>query len=297
MPAAGQLDLVHWETVRTGSSGHASARHVVSGGRFRPLDGPDISKEIEALDDEDGELTGACLRDWLKSYHDESTMFTSLAVYIEIKMREVRHATRNVPMPNAFRTAVCCDMMRKLATCMGGFRDAFEMISLEIYRSIYRDYQPGTFDVFQGTPFYVETRHMKKVADDKQNEIARLQNEIEIRKVRAETAVANLDKIVNKWSSSILVSSFRQWRMYVGGRKDKFKRLSVRHCGPHMPPWFLIARARVPRRNTSASRTCRKNWYMHIAGQGGAGRAACLSDCGPRCSSCGGRRSRRRAWA
>ncbi|CEO95815.1 hypothetical protein PBRA_004528 [Plasmodiophora brassicae] len=222
----GQLDLVHWETVRTGSSGHASARHVVSGGRFRPLDGPDISKEIEALDDEDGELTGACLRDWLKSYHDESTMFTSLAVYIEIKMREVRHATRNVPMPNAFRTAVCCDMMRKLATCMGGFRDAFEMISLEIYRSIYRDYQPGTFDVFQGTPFYVETRHMKKVADDKQNEIARLQNEIEIRKARAETAVANLDKIVNKWSSSILVSSFRQWRMYVGGRKDKFKRLS-----------------------------------------------------------------------
>eukprot|EP00474_Spongospora_subterranea_P001128 CRZ01586.1 hypothetical protein [Spongospora subterranea] len=226
-PIEGDLELVHWR-VKPTPSVHSARKRVVSGGQFRDLEGfeGDDGEYMTLIEDYEGSLTGLSLNNWLSTYRNESAMFTSLALFIETKLREVQYATRSSPVPNSFRTAVICDMMLKLSTCLGGFSEAFRPIVVEMIKSIYVEIDLNRAEPFRATPFFVEKRRIQAAMAAKDQRIHNLQVEVDYHKERSAGNRVGIDGVIKNWQSSIVQNTFRQWRSYVAQRKDKFLKLS-----------------------------------------------------------------------
>lgn len=225
---SGEITLVHW-TSTVAPSAHKNSRNLVSGGHFQTMDEfeGDMT-ELAALDSSDGDLTRLHLDSWLRSYQNESCMFSSLALFIEVKLREIQQASRGAPVPNAFRTAICCDMMYKLSSTLGTFSAAFQPLVKELFDSIYVQFDTRASSPFQATPYFLETQKLREKNKDLHSRMRDLLDEVNLRKARSTLNRGGLESVIRNWQSSIVTNTFRQWRAYVVHKKDKTEKLSVR---------------------------------------------------------------------
>lgn len=84
--------------------------------------------------------------DWIGDYSGESDYFQSASVYVEVKLREVLQSTSNLELPNAFRTAVCCDLLQRMTACVGQFTSIFHPLIQELMKSVFKNYSPEVFN-------------------------------------------------------------------------------------------------------------------------------------------------------
>eukprot|EP01048_Picozoa_sp_COSAG05_P003942 COSAG05_NODE_195_length_14550_cov_203.233686_3_plen_349_part_00 len=85
------------------------------------------------------------LNQWLASYQQEQTSYSSVSIYAEMKLQEaMRLDAENTP--SAFRTAVCADLFFQVSELFGRYRGLMHAIGHELCASIYTDYpdpKPG----------------------------------------------------------------------------------------------------------------------------------------------------------
>ena len=77
------------------------------------------------------------LEEWLNSYHGEQEIFHSFAVFSEVRLREAFNVTQQVGLPSPQRTAVCCEILCKMAKIFGRFNGIVTLIAYEMMRSTY----------------------------------------------------------------------------------------------------------------------------------------------------------------
>jgi hypothetical protein len=89
--------------------------------------------------DEPGDVYLKWTQDWFGDFQKRiPSTRRSIIKHCEDKVREIRHETRDMPVPNPLRTAVCCDILDKVcATLDADRRRLFSMLKEEILMSIY----------------------------------------------------------------------------------------------------------------------------------------------------------------
>eukprot|EP00756_Hemistasia_phaeocysticola_P004929 Hpha_TRINITY_DN13081_c0_g1::TRINITY_DN13081_c0_g1_i1::g.69110::m.69110 len=66
--------------------------------------------------------------------------FSSLAIWAEMVLVKVFSVTKHMPGPNKLRTAVCCGLLRELCNSLGSLRGVLNVITCEIFNSLYHDH-------------------------------------------------------------------------------------------------------------------------------------------------------------
>jgi hypothetical protein len=87
--------------------------------------------------------------------------FSSVAIYAEIRMREVIERTADLPRPNTERTAVACDMMFKMSRLFSRYEDLMLLVADELTSSIYSGFEnrrsidvPTRTELESGTTYF-----------------------------------------------------------------------------------------------------------------------------------------------
>eukprot|EP00945_MAST-04E_sp_MAST-4E-sp1_P008850 g8850.t1 len=77
------------------------------------------------------------IQSWLGSYQIEQEAFNSFAVFSEVRLKEAFSVTQQVGLPSPQRTAVCCELLSKIAGIFGRFGDIITLIAFELMRGTY----------------------------------------------------------------------------------------------------------------------------------------------------------------
>ena len=96
------------------------------------------------------------LRHWLDSFEVEASAFKSKALLVEMRLRQALQSSRQLGVPNAFRTAIVCDAYERVAPFTGRLEGMLGLVWRELAQSIYSDYTerlPGS-----GAQAYAERR-------------------------------------------------------------------------------------------------------------------------------------------
>ena len=87
-------------------------------------------------------VVGTVLEQWLDGAHKEQAQFSSVALYMEFKLRRVLQATAGLPTPNEFRTAAACECFDQLTDQLGRFGSLLQMLKKELLVAVYVDFVP-----------------------------------------------------------------------------------------------------------------------------------------------------------
>ena len=98
----------------------------------------DIPPNMKLMETRDDSLKRVFeLEEWLSSYHGEQEIFNSFAVFSEVRLREAFNVTQQVGLPSPQRTAVCCEILCKIAKIFGRFNGIITLIAYELMRGTY----------------------------------------------------------------------------------------------------------------------------------------------------------------
>ena len=82
-------------------------------------------------------LCSALLQEWVDAFERERDGFSSMALFIEAKLRRALQATAGLPTPNAFRTAVVFDCLDKLKGSLGRYESVLGLLIRELTSAVY----------------------------------------------------------------------------------------------------------------------------------------------------------------
>jgi hypothetical protein len=174
------------------------------------------------------------LQSWLSNFKTEQQSFESIAVYAESKLSEVRSATAGLATPNAYRTAVCCDILGKMRLLFGRYDHLMVEVMKEVLASIYIDSDSlmGAHILPSGAE---QLLHLgKPYFEDWQTQRTRL--ELTERKLMLwETKRSDMETMLSKsmvvlkiairtWQRLYLSRFMDEWRIWIALRKQKLVR-------------------------------------------------------------------------
>ena len=89
---------------------------------------------------------------WAETYEWEMNTYNSTSVWAELVLMQVFQSTSHIPSPCHLRTSVCCLLLSKLvATFSPGVRKVLNILTTEIFNSLYSNYQVDLTKCFRET--------------------------------------------------------------------------------------------------------------------------------------------------
>jgi hypothetical protein len=82
------------------------------------------------------------VHEWMRNYNAEIENFPSVALYCEMKLREVFSRPVRV-QPDRLRTAVCCEIHSKMVSFFGQYGSIMSALHNEMCRAIYPNFDPN----------------------------------------------------------------------------------------------------------------------------------------------------------
>ena len=120
----------------------------------------------------DADAMKVSLQGWVQGYNAEVDSFPSVALFCEMKLAEATALHGDSRGPNAFRTAVACDLHGKVCSLFGRYRGLLGSMHRELISSIYpldaagdrtpRLTNADAVDVFTTAPYFVRSSELQQ---------------------------------------------------------------------------------------------------------------------------------------
>ena len=189
------------------------------------------------------------LNDWLSSYHQEMSSYSSISIYAETKLSEAMRMDA-AQVPSAFRTAVCADLFYKVCDLFGRYSGLMQTIGDELCRSIYADFPkegplvqkpdaPPTTH-FDLTPYFNANHKMSERVERLEKEVLELSDTTKFYERESRTR-ANAIRIAQKplrllflriyfqeWAKTVQNKSGRMMQIILQWKDAKAQQLMMR---------------------------------------------------------------------
>jgi hypothetical protein len=174
------------------------------------------------------------LQSWLNNFQTEQQSFESIAVYAEAKLSEVRSATAGLSTPNAYRTAVCCDILGKMRLLFGRYDHLMVEVMKEILSSIYIDCDAlmgahilpsGAEQLLHlGTPYFEDWIGQKTRLELAERKLMLWETKRKDMETMLSKSLVVLKVAIRTWQRLYLSRFMDEWRIWLKLRKKKLVR-------------------------------------------------------------------------
>eukprot|EP00741_Cyanophora_paradoxa_P021399 tig00021350_g20658.t1 len=164
-------------------------------------------------------------RDWLRDFDRELGAYSSVAVFADVKIQEMRSIPVSPGCPNVFRTAIALTILDRLIGQMQ-HGDLLAALRDELCRAIYSDWDPPGQSGFSPgyidrTPFFARSM---AVTEERDKLKARLDAEMAITKKHRDRVL----RIINNWARAELRKAWSAWVAFVETRREQRKQQLVK---------------------------------------------------------------------
>ena len=218
------------------------------------------------------------MQHWLNGYRQEQDAFNSFAVFSEVRLKEAFAVTQQVGLPSPQRTAVCCELLSKIAGIFGRFGDLITLIAFEIMRGTYYGFdqtcihdvrtvdgqridpkkgvpEGALLDVrpehmVQWTPYYTLVRTLQADLQAAQRQLNAMAEAGQSAHQLTQKRMRVMDKAVRSWQLQLLRRTFENWKHGHQQMRRFFQRLRRRRLIIWVNAWkYNTVLARLARRD------------------------------------------------
>jgi hypothetical protein len=152
------------------------------------------------------------VRDWMTNYNKEMENFPSVALFMEMKLREAF----SLPVrqePDPFRTAVVCELHSLAVNLFGTYSSLLGALHQEMCKAIFPDFTTANDDWMGSSPFFIRTQELEaelKVANTQLHQFQHKEDFLELENKRRQYAV---NFTVTCWRNKVLYHIFIRWKL------------------------------------------------------------------------------------
>ncbi|KAF0694462.1 hypothetical protein As57867_014606, partial [Aphanomyces stellatus] len=154
--------------------------------------------------------------EWVRSVRRERHAFVDFAEYCKVQLEHAVRSSEHQGDPNAFRTAVCFELLAMVGQQFGRYDALFRVILTECERSVYvsPETKLGTrvSDWFALQPYFAELQVQRAAKDTMDTEIAHLDGQHHFMMQQLATKENVIDRTTDRWARTVLLQVFRTWQ-------------------------------------------------------------------------------------
>ncbi|KAH9186995.1 hypothetical protein AeNC1_011028 [Aphanomyces euteiches] len=164
---------------------------------------------------------------WMRSMKQEQRDWRSFVEYSKTQLEHAIRSSEHHGDPNAFRTAVCFDLLENLGHCVDRYQNLLDRIRTECERAVYVNIPDGpprppgnNVHIFMELEPYFKKLHVQRaIKTDLDDDIEQLDRHHAFMLSQLENKERVIERLTLKLEHTVRVQIFRNWRQVTAKKK------------------------------------------------------------------------------